>query len=340
MPWWEAFRSVLTFRGACASSLFGVIVSSAAPGAAAGLTLADPALCTSADELAFRVSRALGQPVASVAGPEFAVSIRAVRAGFQAQLQTGATQGGAARERHFSAATCEELTDSVALAIALALGSSASAEPPAALELEVEATPPPAPPAPDADRASEVPAATDSTAPGPRVALLGWLMADTGSLPGAGLGVSAGAGLAWSMLELRALGLFLPPREGHPDGGDASSPGAELSLWAGALLACAPLSDPARQLQVLACAGWELGQLSGTGTQVATPHESSTLWSAGRIDLGAGWLIPGSPLALELLASVLAPLARDEFILKGIGAVHQPASVVARAGLGLGWSWR
>ena len=338
MPWWEAFRRLPSYRGACVASLFGVLVSYAAPGAAAGLTLAEPALCTSADELSFRVSRALGQPVASVAGPQFAVSIRAVRAGFQAQLETAATQAGPARERSISAANCEELTDSVALAIALALGSSAPVEPPAALEPEAASTPAPAPPTPGHDDVSERPTTTASS--GPRVDVLAWLMADTGSLPGAGLGVSAGAGLAWSMLELRALGLFLPPREGHPAGGDATSPGAELSLLAGSLLVCAPLSDAGRPLQVLACAGWELGQLSGTGTQVATPHERSTLWSAGRIDLGAAWLIPGSPLALELLASVLAPLSRDEFILKDIGAVHQPANVVARAGLGLGWSWR
>ena len=340
MPWWEAFRRAPSYRGACAASLFGLLTSYAAPGAAAGLTLAEPALCTSADELSFRVSRALGQPVADVAGPQFAVRIAATRAGFQAQLETGPTQAGPARERSFSAANCEELTDSVALAIALALGSSAPAEPPAEPpEPATAATPPPAPPAPGDDRASELPATSAATT-GPRVAVLGWLVADTGSLPGAGLGVAAGAELSWSMLGLRAVGLFLPPREGHVAGGDATSPGAELSLLAGSLLACVPLSDDGRALQLLACAGWELGQLSGTGTQVATPYESSTLWSAGRIDLGAGWLIPGSPLALELLVSVLAPFARDEFILKDIGVVHQPANVVARAGLGLGWSWR
>ncbi|HKO90770.1 MAG TPA: hypothetical protein VJU61_06450 [Polyangiaceae bacterium] len=319
------------------SSLFGLLVSYAGSAAAAGVTLAEPALCTTAEELAFRVSRALGQPVASVAGPEFAVRIRSARAGFAAQLETGATASGPARERSFSAANCEELTDSVALAIALALGSSAP-EPPAPQEPATEAAPPP-PPAPD-EGPSEAPASDASDASGPHVGVLGWMVADTGSLPGVGLGVSAGAGLAWSMFELRAVGLFLPAREGHPDGADENSPGAELSLLAGSVLACAPLSDPARRLQVLACAGWELGQLSGEGTQVATPHESSTLWSAARLDLGAGWLIPGSPLALELLVSVLAPLTRDEFILKDIGAVHQPASVVARAGLGLGWSWQ
>ncbi|MEY4545737.1 MAG: hypothetical protein RL685_1932 [Pseudomonadota bacterium] len=165
-------------------------------------------------------------------------------------------------------------------------------------------------------------------------------MADTGSLPGAGFGVSGGAGLAWSAFELRALGLFLPPREGHSAGGNSTSSGADLSLLAGSLLACAPLSDAGRRLQLLACAGWELGQLSGIGTGVATPHERNRLWSAGRIDLDAEWLVPGSPLRLGLLFSVLVPFSRDEFILKDIGAVHQPTNVVARAGLGLGWSWQ
>jgi hypothetical protein len=173
---------------------------------------------------------------------------------------------------------------------------------------------------------------------GPGFAGLAWVVADTGSLPAAGLGVAVGAELAWSSFSLRALGLLLPAQEGSVDPTDPASPGAEIGLMLGSVLGCIPIATGQHAIALDACAGWELGQLSGQGTGVQTPHQNGTLWSAARIDLSGRWTLLESGLGVELLITAAAPLTRDEFILKEIGSVYRPASVVGRAGLGLSWT--
>jgi hypothetical protein len=320
------------YRWLVLSAVLAAAGLSVAPIRAAELRLEQPAPCTSVDELAFRVSRALGQPMAHVQGPAFVVQVRQDAHSFHARLEISAANAGAASGlRQLDATSCEELTDAVALAIALALGSSAAAN------AEDPAAAPPAPPAkpgPPSDASATVPASPVS--PTRLHAALGAaLIADTGSLPSAGFGAEIGARLGGSLLELHARGLFLPAREASIDASDPSSPGAKLSLLAGALLGCVPLSHGV--VDLAACAGAELGQLTGRGTHVATPHERHSLWSAARLDLTARKPLPNLPLALELGFSAAAPLLRDDFILEDIGTVHRPANVVGRASLGLCW---
>ena len=297
------------------------------PASAAELRLEQPAPCTSADELAFRVSRAQG--------PAFAVQVRQDARSFHARLEISAVGSNPSGLRQLDAASCEELNDALTLAIALALGSSAAA----ASTVEEPATPapaaaPPAQPEPLQDTSAPAPASTALASP-LHAALAAALIADTGSLPAAGFGAEFGARLGTSRIELQARALVLPSREASIDAGDPASPGAELGLLAGALLGCVPLSHGV--VEVAACAGAEVGQLSGRGTHVATPHERHSLWSAARLDLTARKTLPGLPLALELDFTAAAPLLRDDFILKDIGTVHRPANVVGRAGLGLAW---
>jgi len=311
--------------------------SRAAESAAAELTLAQPAPCISVDELSFRVSRALGQALSSVAGPQFAVAIRPSASGFQARLEiSDSGSNGPSGLRLLNAASCEELADSLALAIALALGPRAATDERAATP-EAPAAAAIAAPVPDAASSSAAPSSAGAPAHGPQVAFQAALLGDTGSLPGAGLGGALGARLAWTAFELRAEGLLLPARETLIDADDSASPAGELGLLAGALLACTPLSDRGRALLLSACAGAELGRISGTGLRVATPHPQHAPWFAARIDLAARWPLPKLPIGLELLVTAAAPLLRDEFILKDIGPIHQPPNVIGRAGLGLGW---
>lgn len=306
---------------------------SAVPIRAAELRVEPTAPCSSADELSFRVSRALGQPVEHVAGPAFAVQVRRDASGFHARLEISTADSSPSGLRQLDAASCEELNDALALAIAIALGSSA-APAPASDGPPTLAAASPARPEPPSDASAPLPAS--ETSPAPLHAVLGAaLIADTGSLPAAGFGAEIGARLAGSRFELHARGLLLPSREASIDTGEPSSPGAELGLLAGALLGCVPLSHGV--VDLAACAGAELGQLSGRGTHVATPHERRSLWSAARLDLTARKPLPSLPLALELGFSAAAPLLRDDFILKDIGTVHRPANVVGRASLGLAW---
>jgi hypothetical protein len=183
------------------------------------------------------------------------------------------------------------------------------------------------------DAASEL--ASDDEMLGPKLAVSAWLLGDTGTLPAMGWGLGVGARLGWPGFELRALGTLLPEREGTIDASDPSSPGVEIGLLAGGLLACLPLALNDAPLELSACAGGELGALSGSGTRVSTPYHQRTLWAAARFDVVGRWALPHTALAIEALITVAAPLSRDEFVLRNIGSVHRPESVLGRAGLGL-----
>jgi hypothetical protein len=289
------------------------------------------------------VERALGQPLDTAPGPHFIVSTEQQGAGFAARLEITGGAKGAPGARTFGAATCEELIETVALAVAIAMG--AAQEPASAVTPDASAE--------TADRDAHlrstqsalqsadegadgaVPPPTRSAAP--RIAAMAWGVGDSGSLPGPSLGIALGAGLEWTALELRVMGLLLPEQHADMTGTDTQSRGADIGLLAGSALACAPLKLEAGAVELGACAGWELGRLAATGTGVSRPHQKSTLWSAPRLDLGVRWAVPRSSLWLELVVSVAAPLIRDEFILKDIGSVYRPPNMIGRASLGVGW---
>lgn len=301
---------------------------------AAELELDAGAGCIDGGELAFQVERALGQPLAGVSDARFLVHVQPAKPGFRAELEISESPGEAPRGfRSLAAATCEVLTQQVALAIALALGGH-GAEP-----LETPSPPRPparpaleeAPPAPPSDAESEL----DAGGRGPALAGSAWLIGDTGTLPSMGWGVGLGVELGWRSFELRALGTLLPERTGTIDASAPSSPGARIGLLAGGLLACLPLALQQATLGLSACAGGELGALSGEGTGVSTPFHQRTLWAAARFDVIARWAIPQTSLAIEALVTAAAPLTRDEFILRDIGSVHRPESVLGRAALGV-----
>ena len=304
--------------------------------AAAEIELAEPILCTSTSDLSSRVSRALGQAFEQVVGPSFSIGLRSDATGFQARLEVAGDAATAPRLRTFRASTCEELTEALALAIALALQSTSergdtatSGVPKTAASTSPAAVADVAPPLDAAEPSSEE--------PGPALGVRAAFVADTGSLPRPALGAAAGARLAWAAFELSAEALLLPKSGGSVDTGDPTSPGAELGLVTGALLACVPLQTGASAIQVSGCAGAELGRLWGTGTRVAAPHTKLAWWSAARVDLDAEWALSTTPFALGLTVTAAAPLIRDDFVLKDIGSVHQPASVVGRASLGMRW---
>jgi hypothetical protein len=169
----------------------------------------------------------------------------------------------------------------------------------------------------------------------PTVSALVAVVGDTGSLPAVGLGPALGIDVAWTGLELRALGLLLPSTQGSIDADDPTSPGADIQLVTGAALVCIPLATNATALVIAACAGGEVGRLSGRGTRVDRPYSSAAWWWAARADVAARWTLPVEALAIELVLTAAAPLSREEFVLRDIGSVHQPANVIARASLGL-----
>ncbi len=302
---------------------------------AAELALDEPAACFTLDELSFRVERLLGQPLANAEAMQLSLRVDAEGTGFVARLEVGRPGVAERGVRSLRAASCATLVESLAIAIVVALADGDIPEEPAsALEASV------APRATDRELSpSTAPAVGAGTAEsaghGPKLGGSVWAMGDSGTLPASTLGAGLGIRLSWNSLELRAIGTFLPPREGTLVAANPSSPGVRIGLLAGGALGCAPVALRTPSIGLAVCAGAELGQLSGTGTHVIVPYRRRALWASARLELAARLALAETPLALELLVTALAPLTRDEFILKDLGTVHRPASVVARLGLGL-----
>ncbi len=302
------------------------------PAAAAELLLEEPAPCVTGEELSFRVERLLGQALVGVEAMQLSVRIEPTSQGFSAQLEVWRPGAAGRGTRSLRAASCRELSESLALAIVVAIGADPKpAESAPAASTPVES----APPAP-ADAPIETP--SEPSGPGPILAGSAWMIADTGTLPSPGLGVAMGIGVARPGVALRAIGTLLPEQEGKLNVADSSPPGASIGLMAGSALACVPFAVNQSALGLAACAGWELGQLSGSGTHVSVAYRQRRLWSAARFDIAGRWALPDTALAIELLVTAAAPVTRDDFVVKDIGSVHRPANVVGRLGVGLSLS--
>ncbi len=315
--------------------------------------------CPDREELVYRIERALGGPLARSAPLHFRVQVASSRSGFDARLNItgGATQ--ADKERVVSAPDCEKLVDVVALTVALALGA---AKPEASAEGKGSVlSTSTAPETSQAEltsqaRANDLPVSDDETqagsdghhtGPAPGVSL--WLIGDTGSLPSAGLGAAFGLELSWRHIQLHALATLLfeqhteagtlpGPLPGAASAEAGVTPGADLGLALGSLSACAAPYGSFRSPQSIAlCAGWEVGRLSGTGTDVPQPRSGGALWVAPRVELGGLWALPGTQLHLGGFLTAAAPLNRAQFALRDVGTIHRAATVVGRLAFGAVW---
>lgn len=321
----------ITARLSCCLAAAACTLCAAPAAAAAELALAEPASCTTRDELSFRVERLLGQPLAQVEAMQLSVRIEPSRAGYDARLHVSRPADVAPGTRALHAASCAELTEALALAIVVAIG----ADPEPSLPAGPAPTPPDPPALPEAEPVAPTDKPTAAPTTGPAWFGAAWMVADTGTLPAPGLGVALGVGLSWPDVQLRVVGTVLPEREGFLQLADASPPGASIGLLAGSVAACVPFAVKSSALGLSACAGWELGQLSGSGTHISTPFHQRRFWSAPRFDVAGRWALSETALALEMLVTAAAPLTRDDFVVEGLGSVHRPANVVGRLGLGL-----
>jgi hypothetical protein len=323
------------------------------------LVVSGPAQCPDTTELAFRVERALGTPLAAAAQMRLRVRFEAAGgAGYRARLAVESPDGAVpGSERELNARECGPLGDAVAVAIALALGVSeagrdaspsskpVAGEPSARVPSGSGASREPAlgdePPGPSPVAAAALEQAAPSAEPAPREratftpALTLSAVGDVGSLPGTGVGVGVGAELGWERLALRASGtLFLDRHVALPGAGETGL-GADMGLALGALSVCSTLLRAARGAAAFVCAGWELGRLEAIGTGVLTPRREGALWSAPRVDAGLDWAAGGGPLRLVAQVTAAAPLERDDFYLRDLGSVHRPPAVAGRLSLGV-----
>lgn len=218
--------------------------------------------------------------------------------------------------------------------VRLAAGEAAAASVHAVAPPHPGGTPVSAPPVDDPDRVDAPPPPASERGRGVSFGASAALVADAGSLPGAGIGAALGVAIGVDPIEVRVLGTYLPPRGASIGAVESRSPGAEIELLAGSLLACAPRLLRAPPLAIGACAGAEYGRLEGTGTGIAEQRTGGYWWSALRADAVSRWALGGG-FGLGLQLSALVPLDRDEFAVQNVGRVFRPWRVTSRATLAL-----
>ncbi len=154
---------------------------------------------------------------------------------------------------------------------------------------------------------------------------------DTGALPNIGLGVDLEAALQRGSLQIVAFGTWF----GSQDTGGGTNAGGTFQLALGGALAC--FAPHRGRWTGLACGGFELGRLAGTGL-VARPETAATFWRAGRADVGVTAALGGNA-ALVLRVGAAVPWSRPEFVLDGATLVYQPSHLAGRltAGLQIGF---
>jgi hypothetical protein len=311
--------------------------ASAASARGAELFVDAPPSCVDPATLADEVGELIGKPLADVADVDFRVQItEAPRRRWRLRIETIQQRAPAGREtpavrgsREIEGASCAELAEAASVAIAVSIRSIAG-------ETAAAAAPPPAPPptpsphAPAPTTPSIVRAGQPTAAWHPAVVLA--LATDSGALPNTGLGLDLEVGLRRGSLELVAFGTWF----GSQDTVGAANAGGTFQLALGGALAC--FAPQRGRWTGLACGGFELGRLAGTGLGVARPETAATFWRAGRADVGVAAALGGNA-ALVLRVGVAVPWSRPNFVLDGADPVYRPSRLAGRltAGLAIGF---
>jgi hypothetical protein len=291
--------------------------------AALELSYEAPAECPSADAL----RDAVGKLVTEQRNQPYAARVSITLAGGRYLARITTSDGS---ERSLSGTTCAEVVEATSVVLALAINPKQAEPAPAAEPPANEPKPaPPAEPRPPAPAQRSTPHTT-RLRPRPDLFAGAALVGDLGTLPHAGLGVAARAGLElgpWSA-SVQPSYLFVQ----HERLASDPNKGGNFSLWSVAAIGCgAPYHRDAR---VDFCAGAELGRIAGDGVgSSGADKNTGGLWVA----LLAGpelavTLVP--PLRLRLAFDAAVPVVgRHPFMLDG-NQVHQPNSVSLRSTLG------
>jgi hypothetical protein len=246
------------------------------------------------------------------------------------RLNTSGEQGST--ERSFSAATCEELADAVALVAAVSLDpvivsrelTRVASEQPSEPELELQPEPPPEPP-PALELTRD-----DVDVPTPRNFRIGLRVFGGGGFGPTTAGYGAlGADVAlfgrlwrWSLDG----GAWLPRTIRSEQAG-----GRFWGWWLGTRGCVVPSRAV---VEVPVCAGLELGQARGLGLAPALdPRAAAYPWAAASLGAGITWVII-ERVALLVDASMLVPFVSGEFQVGG-ESLEPLVPVGVRATLGL-----
>jgi hypothetical protein len=294
---------------------------------AANLVLDAPEACVDQTTLAQEVADLVGRPLGEVEDLDFRLSIRPAANGrWRSTLQAVEHRPGVPETRHvreLEAKSCADLAEAAALAMSVSIRAVTEA---AAGPADV---PPPAAPAlMPAPPPMIVRAAPQPPAPGWYGVASVSLAADAGELPGAGLGVAVSIGAGRGAGRVNALGGWVPARDSQrPD-----RTGGSFQLGYGGAEAC--FAPSWGRWTALGCAGGELGVQHGSGLNVSRPSSGTAFWRAVRASVG--FVVRSNDmLGFRVTATLVAPLARPEFVLDGTTAVYQASPIAGRLDAGL-----
>jgi hypothetical protein len=246
--------------------------------------------------------------------------------GFQLLLTT--VDGASTGERAFRDDSCRALADAAVVVLAWMVAPEAMASRPAP---DQASRPPQARPLRTVAATASKPIAFGSTAYVGLDAAVDW-----GTLPVPALGVELRAGLWLKRLRLEARAEYWPAqRKEVAPLTSGEIPGATFTLLALGLEACLEaFNEPATSRFGLAfCTGPEIDRLNAVGFGVSVPAQGTKAWLSFSAGIEGRVAVTNRVNLFLNLASVL-PSEREHFALRGVGEVHRPSPLAARAGLG------
>jgi hypothetical protein len=170
------------------------------------------------------------------------------------------------------------------------------------------------------------PAAPPAAPRQPHTSIFPAIAGDLGALPKPAFGLSLGSALFLDPVRLEGYGAYFfqqPARSSSLAGA-----GGDIRLALGGIRAC--YAGLRGTFDLAACAGFEIGALHGEGFGVLLTRAPDSLWLAGTLGLRVS-LELAPPLRLAADVGMALPLRRDQFVLDGVGLVHQASAVVGRA---------
>lgn len=266
--------------------------------------------CPDTEALAAHVRHVRGQQATS-ATVAYHVTFSHRGGVFRASIRVGSAPG--ARVLRDRGATCASLEQATALTLALLLDSDASE---LSLE-EPEEAPPPAVPAAPVTPAAEAPAAED---PVPSRSQVNFMLAAGGAglsgvLSPIAPAVTGELGIGVGRFRAHVGALWVPEQTLDLAPGTVSE-----NLLSGVARMClAPWQG--RQLRLDLCSGVYVGLLQVQANGYTRDGEASKAWLA--IPLELSLLTTASPMGVELGASALLPLRRNDFSIDNLGVAYE-----------------
>jgi hypothetical protein len=321
--------------------IWGCVACWPALAVASDLSWSGPAECNQNEQLSFQIERALGAPLQQMGHVHLQVHVDRVTPSAKALLRIRDDAAGTAvKERLLEAPDCATLVDTLAVAITLAVEATTpehAATAPVPAPASTNSSPPAhRSPSELRDTTEAAPVAREAGHDRLAPSVLGEVIGDSGSLPAPALGLALGARLGRARWQIEVVGTFWLEQQSLLDASGVAGAGARLDLATGGLVGCSfPLGSANDALALSLCAGFEAGRLAGVGTGVSAPRRASALWLAPQIDAGLTWSLPATRLGVEARIGAALPLERHPFELDRLGTVYQPASLAARASLGI-----